>query len=45
MLYDLIPMVPETQATSVDAAFLSDADGPAALHRRFRGGLKNEGNG
>jgi hypothetical protein len=31
------------QATSVDAAFLSDADGPAALHRRFRGGLKNEG--
>ena len=43
MLYDLIPTMPEDQAASADAALLSNAAGPAALRRRFRAGLTNEG--
>ena len=43
MLYDLIPTMPEGQAASADAAFLPHAAGAAAVRRRFRAGLINEG--
>ena len=43
ILYDLIPTMPEIRLRPPMHALLSDAARPAAVRRRFRAGLINEG--